>query len=157
MRVIGIDAGSKETFVRECGAEHFIDVTKHDDQSIAKEIREITGGLGASAVIVCTASNKAYAQAMDFLRFRGTLVCVGISEGKPEPIAGSSPATMIKLEAVITAVAVGNRKEAIECLDFAARGVIKTHFKTEKMENLSKVFQDMHDAKLNGRVVLELE
>ncbi|KAI4128167.1 MAG: hypothetical protein LQ338_002869 [Usnochroma carphineum] len=52
MRVIGIDHGSKEKLVRDCGAEHFIDVTKHDDKSIAEEVVKTAGGLGASAVIV---------------------------------------------------------------------------------------------------------
>ncbi|KAL9042753.1 MAG: hypothetical protein Q9180_000370 [Flavoplaca navasiana] len=52
MRVIGIDAGSKEQLVRDCGAEHFIDVTKHNDQSISEEVVNTTDGMGASAVIV---------------------------------------------------------------------------------------------------------
>lgn len=52
MRVIGIDAGSKEKLVRDCGAEHFIDVTKHEDKSITEEVVKTAGGLGASAVIV---------------------------------------------------------------------------------------------------------
>jgi propanol-preferring alcohol dehydrogenase len=75
-RVIGIDHGSKKALIMESGAERFIDITKHDDTSIAEEVMKITSDLGASAVIVCTASNKAYAQAMGFLRFGGTLVCV---------------------------------------------------------------------------------
>jgi len=77
LRIIGIDHGSKEELVKSCGAEVFLDITKFDDKSIAEEVKKATGGLGASAVIVCTASNKAYAQALDFLRFGGTLVCVG--------------------------------------------------------------------------------
>jgi propanol-preferring alcohol dehydrogenase len=77
MRIIGIDHGSKEELVKSCGAEVFLDITKYNDKTIAEEVKKATGGLGASAVIVCTASNKAYAQALDFLRFGGTLVCVG--------------------------------------------------------------------------------
>lgn len=52
MRVIGIDHGSKEKLVRDCGAEHFIDMTKHDDKSISEEVVKTAGGLGASTVIV---------------------------------------------------------------------------------------------------------
>lgn len=52
LRVVGIDAGAKEHIVRDSGAEHFIDVAKHDDQSIAEEVLRVTDGLGASAVIV---------------------------------------------------------------------------------------------------------
>lgn len=35
--------------------------------------------------------------------------------------------------------AIGNRREAIEALEFAARGLVKCHIKIEKLENLSKV------------------
>ncbi|KAL8707902.1 MAG: hypothetical protein Q9220_007122 [cf. Caloplaca sp. 1 TL-2023] len=52
LRVIGIDAGSKEKLVRDCGAEHFIDVAKHDEKSMVEEVTRTADGLGASAVIV---------------------------------------------------------------------------------------------------------
>ena len=140
MRVIGIDAPAKRGVVLDCGAEHFLDVTAYDDDAaIAAEVVKLTGGLGAQAVIVCTASNRAYAQALDFIKFDGTVVCVGMPEGKPEPIAKSFPQVMVFKQANITAVAVGTRKDAIEVLDFAARGIVKTHFRTEKMEKLTEV------------------
>ena len=139
LRVIGIDAGAKEQIVKDSGAEQFIDVTKHDDTSIAEEVKRLTSGLGASAVIVCTASNKAYTQAMDLLRFGGTLVCVGMPEGKPEPIGKAFPAFMVAKQQNIVSVAVGNRREAIEVLDFAARGVVNTHYNIVKMDKLTEV------------------
>ena len=111
-RVIGVDAPSKKGLVMECGADHFVDVTKHDDKSIEKEIQDLTGGLGAAAVIVCTANNKAYAQAFGMLRVGGTLVCVGMPEGAPEPIASAFPAAMVFKSANIVGSAVGNRREA---------------------------------------------
>ncbi|KAL8720393.1 MAG: hypothetical protein Q9225_002745 [Loekoesia sp. 1 TL-2023] len=128
MRVIGIDAGSKEKLVRDCGAEHFIDVSKHDDKSITEEVVKTAGGLGASAVIVCTSSNKAYAQSIDMLRFGGTVVCVGVPEGTPEPIASALPGKLVFKSVTITSVAVGNRRDAIEVMDFAARGENHTPF-----------------------------
>ncbi|EPE32390.1 GroES-like protein [Glarea lozoyensis ATCC 20868] len=137
-RILGIDHGSKEDLVKKCGAEAFLDVTKFDDKSIAEEVKKITGGYGAAAVIVCTASNKAYAQALDFLRFGGTLVCVAN-------------------EHVIKGSAVGNQREALEVLDMAARGIIKTHLRVEKMEKLTEVFQEMSEGKMQGRVVLDLQ
>ena len=82
MRVIGIDAPAKRSVILDCGAEHFVDVTAHDDKSIAEEVMKLTGGLGAQAVIVCTASNRAYAQALDFIRFDGTLVCVRVLQAE---------------------------------------------------------------------------
>jgi propanol-preferring alcohol dehydrogenase len=139
LRVIGIDHGSKESFVKECGAEAFIDITKHDDKSIVEEVKKIAGGLGVSAALVCTASNRAYAQAVDFLRFGGTLVCVGVPEGKLEPIASAYPATVVFKQLTISGTAVGNRKDAAEVLDFAARGVVKIHSRVEPLEKLDEV------------------
>jgi propanol-preferring alcohol dehydrogenase len=39
----------------------------------------------------------------------------------------------------------------------AARGVVKTRLRIEKMENLTDVFQQMSEGKMQGRVVLDLE
>jgi propanol-preferring alcohol dehydrogenase len=96
-RIIGIDHGSKEKLVKECGAEVFFDIAKFDNQRLSEAVKRATGGLGASAVIVCTASNGAYAQALDFLRFGGTLVCVGIPEGEYEAIANAFPSRMVSM------------------------------------------------------------
>ncbi|ESZ98269.1 putative alcohol dehydrogenase [Sclerotinia borealis F-4128] len=156
MRIIGIDHGSKEELVKECGAEVFIDLTKFDDKAIAEEVKRVTGGLGASAVIVCTASNRAYAQALSFLRFGGTLVCVGMPEGDSQPIATSFPAAMVAQEWKIKGSSVGNQREALEVLEMAARGIIKTRIRMEKMENLTEVFKEMSEGKMQGRVVLDL-
>lgn len=157
LRILGIDHGSKEGLVKECGAEAFIDITKHDDKSIKEEVKKITGGLGASAVIVCTASNRAYAQAMGFLRFGGTLVCVGMPEGDMVPIAEAFPAMMVATTTKIVGSAVGNQKQALEVLDMAARGLIKTKYRLEKMDKLTDVFQEMSEGKMQGRVVLDLQ
>lgn len=86
-RVIGIDDGSKEKVVIDSGAEHFIDIKNHTDKSMAEEVVKLTGGLGASAAIICTANNRAYAQALDFLRSGGTMVCVGMPGRMGPPIS----------------------------------------------------------------------
>ncbi|KAH8800312.1 chaperonin 10-like protein [Xylogone sp. PMI_703] len=156
LRIIGIDYGSKEAFVKGCGAEVFLDITKHDDKNMVEEVKKAAGGLGASAVLVCTASNKAYAQAIDFLRFGGTLVCVGVPAGKLEPIASAFPASIVFKQLNIAGTAVGNRQDAAEVLDFAARGVIKVHTRVESLEKLDEVFREMSTGKLVGRVVIAL-
>lgn len=160
LRVIGVDHGSKAQLVKESGAEHFVDVTQFptDDkgEAIAAHVQSLTDGLGAHAVIVCTSSNAAYAQSMRFLRFNGTMVCVGVPEGDPQPIATAFPGRMVIGQQTITGSAVGNRADAIETLNFAARGIIKAHYQTEKMDALTSIFQEMEQGKVQGRVVLDL-
>ncbi|KAI8934594.1 hypothetical protein NX059_008290 [Plenodomus lindquistii] len=153
-RVIGIDHSSKKDLVMESGAEHFIPVDGTED--MVEAVKALTDGLGAHAVIVCTANNNAYAQSAELLRFGGRVVCVGIPEGDVVPMKSASPGLMVGKALQIVGSAVGNRKEAIETMQFAARGIVKTHYRTEKLEKLTEVFQEMHEQKLQGRVVIEL-
>ena len=55
------------------------------------------------------------------------------------PIAKSYPAALVLKQQTITAVAVGNRQDAAEVMDFAARGIVKTHYRLEKMDRLTEV------------------
>jgi alcohol dehydrogenase, propanol-preferring len=151
-RVIGIDHGSKETFVKECGAEAFVDLTKFDDKTIAEEVKCITKGEGAAAVIVCAGSNAAYGQALPMLQFGGTLVCVGMPNGDLKPISNAYPMTLSVNHAHIVGSSIGSQREAVEVLALAARGLVKTHYRLEKLEGLEKVFHEMAENKLEGRV-----
>jgi len=49
--------------------------------------------------------------------------------------------------------AVGNRREAIETMDMAGRGIVKTSFRLEEMDKLTDVFKAIDEGKLRGRVV----
>jgi len=155
-RVLGIDHPSKKSLAQECGAEAFIDMTAFDDEGIAAEVIRLTDGVGANAVVVCVGSNRAYAQALPMLAFGGTLVCVGIPEGSLQPIANAYPGTILGNQTKIVGSTVGSQREAMEILGFAARGIVKTHYRIEKLDKLGSVFQQMHDRTLEGRVVLDL-
>lgn len=120
-------------------------------------MKALTGGLGAHAVLVLTANNAAYASCVELLRFGGRVCVVGIPEGEPVPIASALPQVLVAKAISIHGIAVGNRREAIETLEFAARGIVKTHYRVEKMEKLTDVFREMWEGKLKGRVVLDLE
>ncbi|KAF1939164.1 GroES-like protein [Clathrospora elynae] len=153
-RVIGIDHSSKKDIAMESGAEHFIPVD--GTENIVDAVMQLTNGLGAHAVVVCTANNAAYAESVNLLRFGGRVVCVGIPEGEVVPMKSAIPGVITGKALQIVGSAVGSRKEAIETLDFATRGVIKTHFRVEKMDKLTDVFKEMYEGKLQGRVVLDL-
>jgi propanol-preferring alcohol dehydrogenase len=158
-RIVGLDLGNKESFVKECGAEAFVDITKYPadggSMGIADEILRVTGGAGAAAVIICSASNAAYSQALSYLRFNGTLVCVGVP-GEAEPIANAYPHLMVGKQLAIIGSNVGNRREAMETLAMAKR-VATTPFRLEKVQNITRVFEEMKGGKLQGRVVLDLQ
>lgn len=153
-RVIGIDHSSKEQLVLDSGAEAFVAFDAGKD--VIAEVQKVTGGVGVHAAIPFTSSNIAYAQALGMLRLGGTLVCVGMPGGEMREIMGASPMTMIFKELTIVGSAVGNRKDAIDCLDMVARGIVKVHYQLEKMEKLPDIFDEMRSGNVQGRVVLDL-
>jgi len=155
-RVIGIDQSAKRNVTRDSGAEEFIDVAQSSGDMVA-EVKKITGGLGAHAVIVCAASNAAYAQGVELLRPGGTLVGVGMPGGEPIPIATARPSLMAQNELKITGSILGNQQDAKAVLELAARGIISLHYKTKRLEDLTQVFQDMKKGSLVGRVVIDLQ
>jgi propanol-preferring alcohol dehydrogenase len=57
----------------------------------------------------------------------------------------------------IIASAVGNRQNALEALQIASRAKVKVHFVLKAFTDLPRVFQDMLDAGISGRVVLDVD
>jgi propanol-preferring alcohol dehydrogenase len=94
LHVLALDHGSKGDFCKKLGADAFIDFTKFDDEGLVAEVQRLTKE-GAHAILVTNSSTKAYNQSLDLLRFGGTLVCVGLPEVNPEPIAGALPGNLI--------------------------------------------------------------
>jgi propanol-preferring alcohol dehydrogenase len=77
-RVLALDMEVKRQVCLDVGADAFLDFAAYDEpESLAAEIISTTGG-GASVVLMCTSSSRAYGQAMSWLGFRGTLACLGI-------------------------------------------------------------------------------
>lgn len=139
LRVIGIDDGSKEKIARDSGAEIFFDLTKVKNQDLTDKVLEVTGGLGAHATLVCAASHAAYAQAVSFLRPGGTMVGVGMPGGEPIPISTLDPGMLVRKELKIVGSLLGNRQDANEVLDLAARGVVSIHYTVRGMSDLTEV------------------
>lgn len=154
LHVIGVDHSSKEKLVIESGAESFVAFDRVQD--VPQSIKDASNGMGVHAAIVLTGSNLAYTQGLSALRFGGQLVCVGVPEGEPQAIQGVFPSNLIFRGIRIIGVAVGNRREAIECLDMVSRGKVKVHYKLCKLEELQQVFQNLEGGLLQGRVVLDL-
>ena len=140
LRVIGIDAEAKSDIVKECGADHFIGLGSKDKPvNTVEEVKKLTNGEGVHAVLTLASANGAYASTVPMLRYGGRVVCVGLPDGDMVPIATAYPGLLIAKELSIVGSAVGNRKDAIETLDMAARGLVKLHSRTEPLEKLKEV------------------
>jgi threonine dehydrogenase-like Zn-dependent dehydrogenase len=66
---------------RTAGAQHTINV---DEEDMVARVRDLTRGFGADAVIMCAPlSTEAVAQALDAVRFGGTVVLAGLGDMAP--------------------------------------------------------------------------
>lgn len=160
-RAQAVDIGEKQDFCKRCGAEIFFDLGafsgKGGSGSLTSNIKKATfGGLGAAAVLVCAGSNAAYANALSYLKFSGTLVCVGVPKGDTQPIGGSDPGSMVSKELRIVGSTVGNRKDACEIVEMAARRLVVPEIEIRPMSDLKSVFETMNKGGLQGRVIIDL-
>ncbi|EXA32713.1 hypothetical protein FOQG_14387 [Fusarium oxysporum f. sp. raphani 54005] len=155
-RVIGIDQASKEEVVKESGAEIFIDAATPGEELIS-QVKKLADNLGANAVVVCASSNAAYSQGLELLRPGGTLVGVGMPGGKPVAIASAMPGPIVQKQLKIVGSILGNRQDAIDVLNLAARGVITVHYQTRQLSELTQTFREMESGSLSGRAVLDLQ
>ncbi|PGH20092.1 hypothetical protein AJ80_03660 [Polytolypa hystricis UAMH7299] len=155
-RVVALDVAEKNLLCTDAGADEFVDVFGFtQDTDLCRHVRETTGG-GPRAALVCSSSNTAYSQAIQYLDTTGTLVCLGIPEGQQVPIQGASVALLVSRQLRIIGSKVGNRLDANECVYMAARGAVKCHYQLRKMNELTQVFNDMEEGKILGRVVIDL-
>ncbi|TFK22447.1 mannitol-1-phosphate dehydrogenase [Coprinopsis marcescibilis] len=151
-RVIAIDGGQeKKDLCLKLGADAWIDFTQCKD--ITAEIKRITGGKGAHAAVVTTASSSGYSQAVDYLRDGGKLMAVGLpAKAKLE---ASIFFTVFKSISILGSY-VGNRQDAIEALEIAAAGKVKVFYKLDSLSQLESVYDLMGQGKIAGRVVLSM-
>ncbi|KAK1230900.1 alcohol dehydrogenase [Marasmius sp. AFHP31] len=151
LRVIAIDTGKeKRDLCLNLGAEKFIDFKESKD--IVEEVKSITDGLGAHSAVVTSASSSGYKQAIDYLRAGGTLMAVGLPG--EATLDASIFFTVFKSIKVIGSY-VGNRQDAREAIDIAARGGVKVHFVSKPMSALKDVYEGMKAGSVVGRVVLD--
>jgi len=126
-----------------------VDFAKGD---VVANVKSVTGGLGAHAVILLAVSEKPFQQAAEYCRARGTIVCVGLPP--KARISAEVFSTVIRM-ITIKGSYVGNRLDTQEAIDFFARGLIKAPFKVGKLSELTQVFQLLEEGKIAGRYVLD--
>ncbi|THV02641.1 GroES-like protein [Dendrothele bispora CBS 962.96] len=152
LRVIAIDTGAeKKELCLKLGAEKWIDFKESKD--IVKDVLDITGGVGAHSAVVTSASSSGYVQAIDYLRAGGTLMAVGLPG--TAKLDASIFFTVFKSISVLGSY-VGNRQDAREAIDIAARGQVKVHFASRPLADLKDVYEGMKAGTIAGRVVLDM-
>jgi len=153
LEVLAIDSGEekRDLCLNKLGAAAFIDFATSKD--IVADIKAASGGLGPHAVIVTAASEKPFAQACEYVRPHGTVVCVGIPRGgKVTADVFSVVTRMIN----VCGSYVGNRADTQEALDFLKRGKVSVPYTVRPLKDLPHVYKELQEMKVVGRVVLDM-
>ncbi|BGP22916.1 alcohol dehydrogenase [Rhodotorula toruloides] len=156
LKVVAIDTGAeKRKLLESYGVDKFIDFRDYKDANeIVAAVKETCDGLGPHAAIVTATGPNVYDQALQFLRPCGTLVAVALASntkieaelfgfiGKGLKIVGSY---------------VGSRHDALEALDFVARGKVKPQVVVKPMRKIQEVLGMLEKGQVDGRLVLKLQ
>ncbi|KAG7379861.1 alcohol dehydrogenase [Phytophthora boehmeriae] len=149
-RVIAIDTGDeKRKLIESYGIKDFVDF-KSDN--VVEKVKELSGGRGVHAACVVSNSSRSYTEALQYLRPNGAMLLVGVpSDGSPTPIhVGIAANFMYRIFGRNT----GNRQDAVEAVDLAAEGKVKSNYTIDDLQNLPQVFKDMGSGEHVGRIVL---
>lgn len=152
LRVIAIDGGEeKKAACTKLGAEHFVDFTTSKD--VVKDVQACTAdGLGPHGVLLVAVQEKPFQQAAEYVRPRGTVVCIGLPANAylKAPVF-STVAKMVTIRGSY----VGNRRDSEEAIDFYRRGLVKIPYKVVGLSELENVYDLMLKGQISGRYVLD--
>lgn len=152
IHTIAIDGGDeKRKATKELGASAYVDFFTSKD--LVADVKAATpDGLGPHASILLAVSEKPFQQAADYIRPRGSVICIGLPAGAriSAPVF-ESVVRMITIKGSY----VGNRQDTQEALDFFARGLVNAPFKTVGLSELQSIFDKMAEGTIVGRYVVD--
>ena len=152
LHVIAIDSGDeKKEMCKKLGAEAFVDFRTSKD--VVADVKAATSeGLGPHAALLVAVTEKPFHQATQYVRARGTVVCMGL----PGKAVVSAPVfdTVVRM-ITIKGSYVGNRVDTAEALEFYTRGLIHAPYKTIGLSKLQDVYKLMEEGNIAGRYVVD--
>ncbi|KAI2623935.1 alcohol dehydrogenase [Hypomontagnella submonticulosa] len=152
LHAIAIDGGEeKGAMCKELGAENYVDFST--SKNIVQDVKNATpDGYGPHAVLLLAVSEGPFQQASEYVRSRGSIVCVGLPAGAylKAPVFD----TVVRM-ITIKGSYVGNRQDTTEAIDFFRRGLIKAPYKVVGLSKLQEVFDLMKAGKIAGRYVVD--
>ncbi len=145
-RIVAVDPrDSARDLAIRCGA----DLSLSPGPDLATQIREFTSGPGADVVIDCVGSDETLAAAAASCRQLGDITIVGIAGGVlPVSFFG------VPYEASVQTTYWGNRRELVEVLDLAARGLLSAETTLYTLDDAAQAYQDLTHGTVSGRAVV---
>ena len=148
-RIIALDRDdNKLKAAKENGADDIINSQKED---AVKAVMELTGRMGADAVIDFVNASSTVETDLSFLRRRAKLVLVGLFGGELKLNLIAMPTRSYKLIGSYT----GSMNDLIELVSLAKRGIIKPIISNKfKLDEATKALKMLRDGKILGRGVI---
>ncbi len=148
-RIIALDRDdNKLKAAKENGADDIINSQKED---AVKAVMELTGRMGADAVIDFVNASSTVETDLNFLRRRAKLVLVGLFGGELKLNLIAMPTRSYKLIGSYT----GSMNDLIELVSLAKRGIIKPIISNKfKLEEATEALKMLRDGKILGRGVI---
>lgn len=148
MNVAAIDvADDKLELASRLGADYVVNARDADP---AERIQRDLGGVHGA--LVTAVSARAFEQILGAVRRGATIAFNGLPPGSfPVPIFD-----VVLKGITLRGSIVGTRSDLNEALEFAGAGKVKANIRTEPLENVNAVFDEMRAGKISGRVVLQV-
>lgn len=148
-RIIALDRDDKKLkAAKENGADDIINSQKED---AVKAVMELTGRMGADAVIDFVNASSTVESDLNFLRRRAKLVLVGLFGGELKLNLITMPTRSYKLIGSYT----GSMNDLIELVSLAKRDIIKPIISNRfKLDEATKALKMLRDGKILGRGVI---
>ena len=145
-RIVAVDSTEARLMLaREYGADNVVP----SGSDAAKQIRELSGGVGAAFVLDCVGINATLATAVAALSWRGRLTMVGAG-------GGSIPFDFFKMPpgAQLTTSLNGGSIALMEVVEMAALGRLKVIVDRYPLSAAKQAYDDFEHGRLVGRAVL---
>ena len=145
-RVIAVDPReSSRDLAKTCGA----DLVLAPGADLVEHVREATAGHGADVVLDFVGSDETLAAGAASARQLGDITIVGIAGGTlPVSFFG------VPYEASVQTTYWGNRRELVEVLDLASRGLLHTETTLYTLDDAGQAYRDLAHGTVRGRAVV---
>ena len=145
-QIIAVDLDpAKLELARTVGADEVVP----SDADAAATIRELTHGLGASAVLDFVGAEPTIQLGASVVRPEGEVTVVGLAGGTFPFRFGAMP-----WDAALTVPYWGSTIELMEVLDLARAGKIRSHVEEFSLDDAPDVYERLREGKIDGRAVV---
>jgi propanol-preferring alcohol dehydrogenase len=148
-KIIAVDVREESLELAEkLGADYVVNASK---VNMVDEVKRLTNGLGAEAVIDFVNTTETSLQGFDSLRRGGRLVLVGLHGHYSKFILPLIPLKATQIFGSYT----GSLKDLVEVLKLLDRGIIKLTIMKKNLSEVNQLLKDVRDGKIIGRIVMK--